>query len=173
VEAHSPREREECSLRSGVTRRIDAALRPGASEALILQRLSTCPGLPLPRFAPAPCWKSNAGRVSLGLEGVCPWRILLLTAAHRRRLHGAGEPRGASAIEPACVNAALARHFQSPANGRFDEYSGSSPLGALGGGRDSRCLARTSDGRPQLQELPPRHHRRAVRRTHGRQGGLH
>jgi len=70
-------------------RRIDAAFWPGAR---------TCPGLPLPRFAPAHCLAAQDGSLK-GLEGV-PLAHHLITAAHRRRLHRAGEPRGASASGP-------------------------------------------------------------------------
>ena len=142
AKAHSPL--DGGSARSAVRchRRIDASLSARGSDVSRSAFTTRTSKMFLP-LLPA---LAGAGRVSEGLEGVCPWRILF---AYGRASPGVymervslGELRLSS---PLVVNAALARHSQSPANGRFDEYSGSSPLGALGGGRDSRCLARTSE----------------------------
>lgn len=101
MEAHSPREWEECSLRSGVT---VASTQPCGQG---LGRVQVChyhANVVTRRFLPPLPALAGAGRVSLGLEGL-PLAHLLLTGAQPRCLYmervGLGELRPRV---PACVN---------------------------------------------------------------------
>ena len=84
----SPSREEVRSLRSGVT---IASTQPFGRR---LKRVQVCLYSRFPRSLPF-----GTGRASLGLEGV-PLAHLCLWPRNAERLHGAGEPRGASASGP-------------------------------------------------------------------------